>query len=59
MRYYIYVSDAKVDMLLPQVTDTEKATIAAEFKVDIKLISASLKSERVTHDNRIYRLAAV
>jgi hypothetical protein len=59
MRYYLYISDAKVDMLLPQVPGATQQKISAKFGFDIKLFSGSLASERNTLDNRIARLEAV
>lgn len=59
MRYYIYISDAKVDMLLPQIPNEAKRKIATEFKIDLKVLSALRKSETETTDNRFSRLEAV
>jgi hypothetical protein len=59
MKYYIYVSDAKVDMLLPQIPHEARQRIAFEFKFDLKLLSASRRSETETDDNRFNRLEAV
>jgi hypothetical protein len=57
MKYYIYISDAKVDALLPQILNEIKSKQSTEFKIDLKILSFSSKSE--TEDNRISRLAAV
>jgi hypothetical protein len=59
MRYYIYISDAKVDMLFPQVPHDIKKKVALEFKMDLKLLSAARKTETETEDNRIARLETV
>jgi hypothetical protein len=59
MKYYVYISDSKVDMLLPQITDEKKKKIATEFKIDLKLLSASWKSEREPINDRIKRLEVV
>jgi hypothetical protein len=59
MKYYIYISDAKVDMLFPQVPHEIKKKVALEFKMDLKLLSASRKTETETEDNRIARLETV
>ncbi len=32
-KYYIYISDAKMDMLLPQVPHGLKKKVATEFKL--------------------------
>lgn len=59
MKFYLYISDAKVDMLLPQVPHELKKKVAFEFKLDLKLISASRRSETEGTDDRIARLEAV
>jgi hypothetical protein len=57
MKYYIYISDAKVDMLFRQVPHDIKKKVALEFKMDLKLLSASRRTE--SEDNRIARLETV
>lgn len=59
MKYYVYISDAKVDMLLAQIPHEAKQRLATEFKFDLKLLSASRKSETESEDNRFSRLEAV
>jgi len=59
MKFYLYISDTKVDMLLPQIPQDVKRDIATEFKVDLKLFSASRKSEIRNSEDRISRLEAV
>jgi hypothetical protein len=59
MKYYIYISDTKVDMLFPQVPHDIKKKVALEFKMDLKILSASRKTESETEDNRIARLETV
>jgi hypothetical protein len=59
MKYYIYISDAKIDMLLPQVPHDIRQKVAVEFKTDIKIFSASRKTETESDDNRIARLESV
>lgn len=59
MKYYIYISDQKVDMLLPQVPLTAKSKVAAELGVDIGFFKAGIKSERSTLDDRVTRLKVV
>ena len=39
MKYYIYISDTKVDMLFPQVPHDIKRKVATQFGIDIKLFS--------------------
>jgi len=59
MKYYIYISDAKVDMLFPQVPHVIKKKVATEWKIDLKVLSTSRKTETEMEDNRIARLDAV
>ena len=59
MKYYLYISDAKIDMLFPQVPHQIKKKTASEFKLDLKLFSASRKSETETEVSNIARLEAV
>lgn len=59
MKYYLYISDAKVDMLLPQISDAHKKKVATEFGFDVKIFSAKRKVEEQQGDDRIARLEAV
>ena len=59
VKFYLYISDAKVDMLLPQIPHETKKKIATEFGFDFKIFKAGRKSEEDTEDNRITRLEAV
>jgi hypothetical protein len=59
MKYYIYISDAKVDMLFPQVPHDIKKKVATEWKMDLKLLSASRRTETESDDNRVARLETV
>ena len=59
MKYYIYISDAKVDLLFPQVPRDIRKRVALEFKMDLKLLSALRETETGGGDNRIARLEAV
>lgn len=59
MKYYIYISDSKVDMLLAQIPHEQKKKIATEFKVDLKLLSASRRAEAEDESNRFTRVEAV
>lgn len=45
MKYYIYVSKLKVDMLFDQIPLGIKHKVASELKIDLKLISATLKGQ--------------
>jgi dihydroneopterin aldolase len=56
---YLYVSDAKVDMLLGQLNEKRKAKLAAELKVSLGILSAHVSSTSdVGNPNRYERLAA-
>jgi len=59
MKYYLYISDAKVDMLYPQVPHQLKKKIATQFGFDVKILSASRRSETEPEENRITRLETV
>ena len=59
MKYYVYISDAKVDMLLPQIPHQAKKQIATELKLDMKILSASRKTQETTEEDRLNRLKAV
>lgn len=43
LKYYIYISDSKVDMLYAQIPKSIKNGLAAELKLNIGMLSASLK----------------
>ena len=38
LRFYVYVSDAKVDMLLAQIPQGLMKRFAAELTIDLKLL---------------------
>src|SRR5688500_12549153 len=57
MKDYIYISDAKVDMLYPQVTNKLGNNSSVESKVDLKIYSRSTKTD--IDENRITRLETV
>jgi len=59
MRYFIYISDSKVEMLFPQVPGAVKKTVATELGFDLKIFSGSVGSEHATLDSRVARLQAV
>lgn len=58
MRYYTYVSDAKLDMLYDQIPSKLLSRIVAELKLDVKVISVSIR-ERQTDATRFGKLAVV
>lgn len=59
MKYYLYISDAKVDMLLPQVPHNIDKKIGMEVGFDFKLFSAKRKVESETERDRVTRLEKV
>lgn len=59
MRYFLYISDSKVDMLLPQVPGATRQKVAAKLGFDLKLLSGNIETERSTLDSRVARLEAV
>jgi hypothetical protein len=58
MKYYIYISDAKVDMLYSQIPQKLKSNLAAELKIDLKVLSASVKREK-SEETRYSKLQIV
>ena len=59
MKYYVYVSDAKIEMLCSQIPRSIREQIAAELKIDLKLISVSLKERKVTQETRYSKAGLV
>ena len=58
MKYYIYVSDAKLDMLYAQIPRRVVDRLATELTVDLQLLSISLK-EKPSDENRYAKLKLV
>lgn len=58
MRYYVYVSDAKLDMLYGQIPSRLLSRIVAELKLDVKVLAVSIR-ERETDATRFEKLAVV
>jgi len=59
MKYYVYISDAKVDMLLPQIPHDVKKKVALEFGFDLKVLTAKIGTQQESEENRISRLETV
>lgn len=59
MKYYLYISDAKVDMLLPQIPHDVKRKVATELGFDLKILKVSRTSETESDESRISRLETV
>jgi hypothetical protein len=58
LRYYVYVSDTKVDMLYAQIPSRVRERLAAELKVDLKVLALSL-SERPDQETRYSKVRLV
>ena len=58
MKYYIYVSEAKVDMMFSQIPRRTRDRIATELKFDLKLFSTTFK-ESETKDTLYSKLKLV
>ncbi|HBB96662.1 MAG TPA: hypothetical protein DC054_14855 [Blastocatellia bacterium] len=59
MKYYLYISDAKLEMLLPQITGENKRKSSWEFKLDLKLFSIVRKAEKDEDLGQIEKLEKV
>lgn len=60
MKYYIYISDDKVDMLYAQIPQSIKSRIATEIKIDLKVFSTSFKDKDDAYvETRYSKLALV
>jgi hypothetical protein len=58
LKYFVYISDAKVEMLFAQIPVRLRNRIAADLKIDLKIISASINS-RASEETRYSRTALV
>jgi Family of unknown function (DUF7019) len=58
-KYYVYVSDIKVDMIYSQISHSKKKKIIKEIKSDLKLFGGILKTETEVEDNRFNKLETV
>ena len=58
MKYYIYVSDTKVEMLYSQIPRHLRETVATELKIDLKFLSTTF-SEDPTQETRYSKLEIV
>ncbi len=59
MRNYLYISDAKVDVYLPQITAGEKKKVAARLGFNVGVLQGSLQMEQMSLESRVHRLVAV
>jgi hypothetical protein len=58
MKYYIYISETKLDMLYNQIPVNLREKIASELKIDLKVISTTL-SEKPSEKNTLAKLKFV
>lgn len=56
MRYYLYISTSKIDMLAPQISSGNKKKISFEFGFDVKILNSLFKTEKSIEDNTIKKL---
>jgi hypothetical protein len=59
VKYYIYVSDAKLDMLFEQIDQKSRRRISAELKIDFKIASVTLTEAEFTPPTRTAKLQIV
>src|SRR5260370_27167413 len=62
MKYYIYISDTKVDMLYPQIPQPILKKIASSLSIDLKLLRAELSvgaKNSQTEQNRYAKVRIV
>jgi hypothetical protein len=59
LRYYLYISDAKVDMLFSQIDESVLKRISAEVKVDLKVAGVTLRQKEQPIATRTAKLKVV
>jgi hypothetical protein len=59
LRYYVYISDAKIDIFLPQIPSSRQQKITREIGIDWKILYAKRTAEYDTEQHRVHRLRAV
>jgi uncharacterized protein DUF7019 len=59
LRYYLYISDAKLDMLFSQIGESILKRISAEIKVDLKLAGVTLREREQPIASRTAKLRVV
>jgi hypothetical protein len=55
LKYYLYISDSKLSMLYDQLPERTRSKLAAELKIDLKVISATVKKGE-TQQNQLSKL---
>ncbi|WP_051905169.1 DUF7019 family protein, partial [Streptomyces bicolor] len=59
LRYFLYISDAKLDMLYEQIDPALRRRVSAEARVDLKLASLTLKQADEPQATRMAKLRMV
>ena len=59
LRYFTYISDAKVDVFLAQIPHQHKEKIASDIGFNIGVLSGKIASETNTLESRVSRVLAV
>ncbi|MGW4527072.1 DUF7019 family protein [Amycolatopsis sp. NPDC004378] len=61
LRYLVYLSDSKIEMLLDQMPTTLRKEVASELKIDLKLLSVKLSrpATLASSATRLSKLAVV
>jgi len=53
LKYYVYISEAKVSMLYPQIPPAFLSAAEAELKVNLGVVSGGLKSQSPEHSKEL------
>jgi hypothetical protein len=59
VRYYLYISDAKLDMLFEQIDARTKRRISAQLNIDLQLASLTLSGAQLPPSTRASKLVIV
>jgi hypothetical protein len=59
VKYYIYISENKIQMLYEQTADAGRGSVEATVGFDVKLLKASIKKERGVPESSIGKLRTV
>jgi hypothetical protein len=59
LRYYVYISDYKLDMLYEQISPALRRRISGEFNVDLKLVGLTLRGSEQPEATKMAKLRTV
>lgn len=59
LRYYVYISDYKLDMLYEQISPALRRRISGELKIDLKLAGLTVRGSEEPEATRMAKLRAV